>query len=71
MFVVEALEQGFMGKRARLRALGADGSAEFVAAEDGAWANHLRTPLVEGQQVTVILPAKLKIEVGQALAIAG
>lgn len=70
MFVVEALEQGFMGKRARLRALGASVANDVVAAEDGSWANHLRTPFAEGQEITVTLPAKLKIEVGQALAIA-
>ena len=70
MFEVESLDQGFMGKRARLRALGANGDAVVIAAEDGAWANPLRAKLAEGQTITITLPARLKIEVGQTLAIA-
>jgi hypothetical protein len=70
MFEVEAVDQGFLGKRARLRALGADGvPANVVAADDGLWVKNLQRSFSEGDVVTVILPAYVKLQVGQTLTV--
>jgi hypothetical protein len=69
MFQVESIDQGFMGKRARLRAVRAANDDTVVALEVGSWASDLRAGLQEGDVVTVNLPASLTLEVGQKIAV--
>jgi hypothetical protein len=71
MFEVEAVDQGFLGKRARLRALGeaGDSGKNTFAANDDLWVKSLQRSFAAGDVVTVILPAYVKLQVGQTLTV--
>jgi len=68
MFEVESVQKAFLGRRARLKALGAIGGAATFATETGTWDITLPESVAPGDVIDVHVPAFVHLHIGQTLS---
>ncbi len=68
MFQVESVQKAFLGRRARLKALGAIGGGASFATEAGTWDIALPDSVAAGDVIDVQVPAFVQLHIGQTLS---